>query len=97
MTVPAQTAFTMTCVFETDKLDVCHSDLVRMASDTVFLDDRHACLAHVYDLGFQAECENARMAQAVAGFEHVLPDNVVVRDVAVVAGSNMLMAAAFPP
>lgn len=60
-----------------------------VAADTVFLDNALACRVYPDHLWFQSEREDEGVSQAVRGLEGVMPHEIVLWHVAVVARRHL--------
>jgi hypothetical protein len=71
-------------------------DLVGMAPDAVLLDRLPTRVLDLYDLRLPTHCEHGGVAHSVLGLEEVGPQDVVLGNVAVIAGGDAAVTAPLP-
>ena len=96
MAVPATKAFAGFMVFAGNLNNTYHTYQVLMAANAVFLNHIDSGLLYSYDLWFGPGCEDGGMPHSVHRFEVICAENIVLRNMAIVACSNFAVTAVIP-
>ena len=96
MTIPAELAFIVSGHVSGNFNQLRHVNQIGMAANTVFLHHAGACIFDLDHMRLGTGCKNGGMPGAVAGFEIIFSEKVIVRNVTIAAGGNFAVAAVFP-